>query len=303
MPQCTVDVLIVSFNTRNELATTVDSLIKSPGPHGVDVNVSVFDNGSTDGSPDMLSRDYPMVSVCRGSHNIGFGRANNELARRSAADYILLLNSDVIVTEDLVGPLIDVLASDPQAVVAGPRLVYPDGQVQYSAQRFPSLAFEIAVVLNGTRFGRLMTRCFDSAKCVERTHETSLTAARVEGRRPDFLWATCWLMRRADIVSYDLFDVTFPMYDEDLDFCKRMRAHGRTLRYVPSVELVHVGGASSPPRRKRKLMRKARLRYYRRHHGRLTAMGFLLVVPLIRALALVVEVFPVPHDVRVPSAD
>jgi GT2 family glycosyltransferase len=67
------------------------------------------------------------------------------------------------------------------------------------------------------------------------------------------------------------------MYDEDLDFCRRLQRRGETALYVPSVELVHVGGASSTSDHKRALSRRARSVYYRRNHGMLAEAAFRLL--------------------------
>lgn len=297
-----IEALIISLDTRAALRETLSSLREHRPPANVaDLRISVLDNASCDGSAEMVASQFPDVRLVRSDLNLGFGRATNRLARDSTADYLLLLNSDVVLTEDVITPLLRSLEAHSCAIVAGPRLVYPDGLVQYSAQRLPTLSYEFARVLCGRRLDRILRPVFDSRQFADTIHEVVLTRQRTEPRTPEFLWATCWLIRRADVVADGLFDDAFLMYDEDLDFCRRARERGRTLRYVSSAELVHLGSMSSPTSTvKRNLTRQARLRYYLRHHGPFAAFAYAVGVPAVEALASLLEAIPRP---RLPSTD
>ncbi|HWH94541.1 MAG TPA: glycosyltransferase family 2 protein [Baekduia sp.] len=267
-----VDVLIVSFNTKDILRDCLRSLAAWPPP-GVELRISVLDNASGDGSADMVAAEFPEVRLVRSEENLGFARGNNALAATSSATHLLLLNSDTVLTEDLVTPLLDVLESDPAIAIAGPRLVYPDGRPQMSSERFPGLGYEAARLLRGTKAQRLFAPVLDVEATLARTRQEDRADER-EPRDTDFLWATCWLLRRADVVADGLFDETFVTYDEDLDLCRRLRAGGRRIVYVPGVSVIHLGGSSSTSERKRKLMEIGRRRYYRRHHGRGTERAY-----------------------------
>jgi GT2 family glycosyltransferase len=297
-----IDALIVSFNTRETLRITLTSLLEhQPRADVGQLRVSVFDNGSSDGSANMVVENYPQVRLIQSTMNLGFGRANNRLAYTSDADYLLLLNSDVIFSQDILTPLMCALSKDARVIAAGPRLVYPNGQVQYSAQQLPTLAYEFAQALRG-RLGRAIGPLFDSRQKIDAVHEVALTDQRADPRIPEFLWATCWLIRRADVIANGLFDEEFAMYDEDLDFCRRARQRGRTLRYVSSIELVHLGGASSRTQAdKRRLMIRARRRYYRRHDGPLVAGVYGGAVPAVEKLARLVDAIPRPRSQNAPT--
>ncbi|MCW2993584.1 MAG: glycosyl transferase, group 2 family [Conexibacter sp.] len=281
-PRPTVDVLIVSYNTRDILRDCLASLAAHPPP-GADVRVSVLDNGSADGSAEMVEREFPDARLVRSSENLGFARGNNALAESSDATHLLLLNSDTILTEDLVTPLLAALESDPQVALAGPRLVYPDGRPQASSEQFPGLVYEAARLLRGTKAQALLRPVLDVDAQLARVRQEDREAERVT-RDTDFLWATCWLLRRSDMEAYGLFDEAFVTYDEDLDLCRRLRGAGRRIVYVPDVSVVHLGGSSSTSERKRKLMEIGRRRYYRRHHGRVTALTYTMLAGSIGRL-------------------
>jgi GT2 family glycosyltransferase len=275
----TVEVLIVSYNTKDILADCLRSLRAWAGP---DVGVAVLDNASRDGSADMVAAEFPEVRLLRSDENLGFGKANNRLAETSEADHLLLLNSDTILVEDLVAPLLAELRADPRRAVVGPRLEFPDGRGQWASQEFPGLFFELARTLRGSRVDRVLRRWVSLRGEIARVQQEALEHERAP-RVTSSLWATCWLLSREDARATGLFDPHFPIYDEDLDLCRRLAEMGREVVYVPGVRLVHLGGMSSASvGAKLELEHAARERYYRRHHGRLAAAAFVLLKRIAR---------------------
>jgi N-acetylglucosaminyl-diphospho-decaprenol L-rhamnosyltransferase len=277
-PPTSVDILIVSYNTRELLAECLESIESHrPPEERVKLGIKIFDNASSDGTADMVAERFPTVELTRSTTNEGFARASNTLAQASRADYLLLLNPDTVWITDVIEPLLDALRTDTSAVIAGPRLILPDGEVQLSSQHTPSLSYEFALPLRGTRLGRVGS-AWDAARIIERARQEHLRESRTP-RHTDFLWATCWLIAREEVRRHGLFDPGFPLYDEDLDLCTRLRRAGRTIIYRPDVELIHIGGASSTSAAKFKLMRAARTHYYRVHRGRVAAMAYRHAVP------------------------
>jgi GT2 family glycosyltransferase len=270
-----VEVLIVSYNTRELTLGTLRSLRAwAPSRPGLRIGVAVLDNASADRSADAVAAEFPEVRLVRSDENLGFGKANNLLAQGSDADYLLLLNSDTILVEDLVGPLLAELTRDPGNAITAPRLEFPDGRVQWSSQEFPRLRFEVARTLRGSRAERALRPIWKARAEIARVQQEPLQHERAT-RTTRSLWATCWLLRRAEAQHTGLFDDRFPIYDEDLDLCRRLAAAGRKLVYIPSVRLIHLGGMSSANLgAKLELEHAARRRYYRAHHGRLAALAF-----------------------------
>ena len=266
----TVEILIVSHNTAELLADCLTSIsCNLPSPNFASVSVAVFDNGSTDGSVEVIRSQFPSVRLLSNEENIGFARANNRLAKSSRADYLLLLNSDTRFKEDAITPLLVVLQNNPSIGVVGPRLIYPSGDPQYSSERFPNLHFEIVRALQGTRVD-VITRG-RIGRMLRRYRRVDEIDRRVS-HRSEFLWATCWLLPAEEVHQHGLFDEHFVTYDEDLDFCWRLRQRGRYVMYLATSEVIHLGGASSTSDIKRRLMFAARQKFYRRTAG-LAAVG------------------------------
>lgn len=277
-PPHSVDVLIVSYNTREILRDCLRS-IDQHRPPGIELRVSVFDNASADGSPDMIAEEFPWVRLVRSQENLGFGPANNRLAETSQADYLLLLNPDTIWTEDIVTPLRAALDADPRAIIAAPRLSWPDGRTQPSAGDLPRLSSTLAIILRnaGLRGGR-------EAPAAETTPDD-----RGHPRAVQMAWGTCWLLRREDVERDGLFDPRYTMYDEDVDYCMRALKRGRIVIYHPGVDLIHIGEASSEPRSRQDRMWVARQRFYRDHYGRAAGAFYRAMILAAKTLRAISE--------------
>jgi GT2 family glycosyltransferase len=263
-----VEVLIASYNTQELLRDCLTSLFAHQ-PEGTDLTmtVAVFDNGSGDGSADMVVAHFPAVRLIRSASNIGFARANNALVSSSTADYVMLLNSDTIWRMDVVTPLLSVLESDARIAIVGPMLLSPDGSVQPSSQRFPTLRFEVALL-----FGRKLSKVlplFGRLLRIDQALGSMAQPAASMGLLHDaeLLWATCWLSRRDDLPRDGPFSESFVTYDEDLDYCRRLHESGKRLVWVPDAKVVHIGSQSSGLVFREKLQARGRRRYYRIHHG------------------------------------
>jgi len=255
-------VVIVSYNTRNLLRECLGSFLATQTG---EYEIWVVDNNSRDGSADMVEALFPSVRLVRSQENLGFGKANNLVVLQTKTTYVMLANPDIVFTEDVLGPLRCYLESHSRVGVVGPRIASPDGSLQLSCERFPSLAYELAWQVRSTLLGRMV-----GAEAIIRKVRME-DYDHLQARPVEFLWATCWLLRRELVVKQGLFDESFKMYDEDLDFCKRIARSQWEIHYCPEATLTHIGGQSSEPAEKQVLMRRGRRAFYRKHHGILYA--------------------------------
>lgn len=282
-PPATVEVLIPSYNARDLLRDCLRSIDEHrPDPAVARVEVAVLDNASPDALGDMVAAEFPWVRLVRSDENLGHTRGNNQLAYSSTADYILLLNSDTRWLEDVVAPLLGTLRAHPEAAGVAAGLVWPDGSPQPSTGALPSLRFELARVVNGTRWARLIPGLGDAARIVERTRKVAVEVPPVQ--RVPFVWSTCFLIPRALVAAEGLYDERFEAYDSDLDWCARMAKAGRTVLFDPSVKVIHVGGASRTPTERRRRELESRRQYHEIHHGRLGALSYVVLLRLERWL-------------------
>lgn len=229
MPEPRVSVLVVNYNTRDDLARCLDHLAASREP----VETLVLDNASVDGSVAVAQRTG--VRLFASPVNQGFAAGNNLLARRARCRLLLLLNPDAFVRPDTVTRLADTLEERPDLGGVAPRLVGLDGETQRTCRRLPGY-WDLFTELSG------LSRLLPNSDLFNRWKMGGF--AHDEAREVEQVFASCWLVRRADYLALDGFDTAFPIFFNDVDLARRLLAlRGPTL-YDPSHSVVHIGGAS-----------------------------------------------------------
>ena len=225
-----LDIVIVSYNTRDDLAACLSSVYRA-APAGLE-EVFVIDNASGDGSADMVRQSFPQATLIALDRNAGFAAANNVALRRSTSSLVLLLNSDTIVPAGAIDTLIARLVAT-GAVAAGPRLVDAHGRPEVSFGRMLSPRAEWAQ--------RRLVRMAAHDDPRSRARIAQLVA---DEREVDWISGACLLVRRQAAVDAGLLDERYFMYEEDVDFCAALRARGGRIVFTPHAELVHLRGRS-----------------------------------------------------------
>jgi GT2 family glycosyltransferase len=249
VPQ-TLSVVIVNWNTRDLLRKSLASLFlyRPEGP----LEAIVVDNGSSDGSAAMVTKEFPSVRLIRNRKNEGFAKANNRGIRASRGEYVLLLNSDAFVQEGSLVGLLNFMEGSPDCAAVGPRLVNPDGTVQpYSFGDDPTLSYLVKRYCARVLRGRAL-------------HQWEGLQVQEVG------WVTgaSMLVRREAMVTAGLLDENMFMYFEDCEWCLRMRQTGWKVFFHPAFTVIHLGGQSLSHRRDaRRLYFKSLLYFYRKHYG------------------------------------
>jgi GT2 family glycosyltransferase len=268
MPEVKPDasIVIVSFNTRDRLRESLQSIASSS--HGLNVEIWVVDNNSSDGSPEMIEREFPYVHFIRSEVNLGFGAANNVALEKATGRYIVLLNSDAFLCEDSLRLAIKHMDETPGAGLGGARLVGRDGSWQPSARMFPKV-WNDAVILLGlaARFPR--SRIFGR---FDRTWADQSLPSEV-----DWVPGAFSIVRPEVLKKTGPFDPAFFLYSEEVDLCKRIKAAGYQVWYWPDIVVVHIGGESSRQVKTLEMSStgaqlvlwrmRSMLLYYRKHHG------------------------------------
>jgi GT2 family glycosyltransferase len=247
-----VDVVVVSYNSRDHLRAAVEPLSAVS-----DLRAIVVDNGSADGSVESVS-DLPLTIV-RSATNGGFAHGCNLGWRAGEAPFVLFLNPDAAIDPESVLRLVRAV-EDSAVGAAAPKIVHPDGELHYSQRRFPRLRSLYAQALF---LHRLFPRA-DWSDEVIRTQE-----AYAAPGSPDWVSGACVLVKRSALEELDGLDEGFFMYWEDTDLCRRLRSLGFGVRYQPDAVAVHVGGASGARSELVPVLAASRIRYSRKHRTRL----------------------------------
>jgi GT2 family glycosyltransferase len=259
-------VVIVSWNVRELLADCLHALFDDLAQSKLEAVVWVVDNGSTDGSPEMVARAFPAVRLITSEENLGFAAGNNRALRAILTHhasrftrYVWLLNPDTEVQAGATAALVSALDADPRAGVAGAKLLYSDRSLQQSAFRFPGL----------------LQLAFDLFYLPARFYETSLNGRYprrlYEGQAPfpvDHPLGAAMMVRAETIAQVGLLDEGFWMYCEEIDWCWRMRQAGWQALCVPAAQVVHHAGRSTGQVRVASFtaLWRSRLRLYDKHY-------------------------------------
>lgn len=247
-----VAIIIVTYDSRQEIGACLDAL--RPGHAGA-ATVTVVDNQSPDRTAEFVRQRWPMVQVIEAGGNLGFSRANNIGIAATRSEYVLLLNPDTIATPDAIARLVRALDSQPDAAIAGPRLLDEHRQPELSFGPPISPWGELTQKLRMTLYARRVPM---AVQYVERRSREAGDRAWVTG--------ACLLIRRTDLEAAGLLDERYFMYTEDVDLCTAVRARGRRVIFVPEAEVIHLRGRSAArnPETER-LRRRSQLAYYEKH--------------------------------------
>ena len=228
-----LSIVIVNWNGLAVLRNCLDSIFGAS--HGLEFEVIVVDNASTDGSPEMVAAEFPVVRMIRNDWNAGFACANNIGISAARGENLLLLNSDTLVLDGAIDRSLAYLDKDPRCGVVGCRVLYPDGAFQSSYYRVHGLAdifmtrFLPFDLVRGNRLNR--SRYWGKVF-------TQPTAVEVV--------AGCFFLLRKEVISTaGMLDEDFFMYGEDEEWCFRIRRHGWSIVHLPAPQVVHIHGFSA----------------------------------------------------------
>jgi GT2 family glycosyltransferase len=253
-----LDIIIVSHNTRHDLAACLASIETAP-PASLGT-VFVVDNASVDGSPDVVRERWPGVELVQLDRNVGFGAANNVALARATSPLVVFLNSDTVVGEGAFDRLVDRLIAA-GAVAAGPRLVDAHGRPELSFGAMLTPLAELAQSLRG--------RVGAGTGAIGRRYLQRRTSRE---RRVDWVSGACLLVRRDAVMAAGGFDERYFMYEEDVDLCAALRARGGQILFTPAATITHLRGrsiqASGGTRRTPRHYDLSHLAFYEKHAPR-----------------------------------
>ena len=148
MSDLELSIVVVSFNTRELTRSCLQSI--SDHCHGLDYELILVDNASSDGSTEMVARDFPQVRLLANSENLGFARANNQAFELASGRFVLLVNPDTEVRENTVQACLEFADTRPDAGAIGCKVEYPNGDQQNTVFRYlrPRYVFINAFIPN-----------------------------------------------------------------------------------------------------------------------------------------------------------
>lgn len=262
-PSPVLSVLIANWNTRTLLQSLLRSL--QAHPPSVSHEIIVVDNGSIDGSADMVRGEFPLIRLMSNERNRGYAAAHNQAAAIAQGEFLLLLGSDTAVLGRSVQSMVDYITSHLEVGAVTCRLLNPDHSVQQSCRRFPTLLDAVATYLSL----HMMARRYNIADFdFYRTQEVEQPAA------------TCLMIRRSIFGKIGLFDERLAILYNDVDLCHRLLSAGWKIVYLADAEVLHYGSQSTKratPEVRLEMYRNVLVYYFRRFG----TMALILLLPIL----------------------
>lgn len=267
-------VVIVNYNVKFYLEQCLRSLAKAT--EGIESEVYVVDNDSSDGSVSYLREKFPDVIFVENKENVGFARANNIAIRRSQSEYVLLINPDTFVGENFIHDCIELLDNNTEIGATGARMINLNGSFASESRR--------GIPTPSTAFYKMSGLCsmFPKSRTFGRYYMKYLDEYQVSPI--EIISGACMFIRRSVLEECGLLDEQFFMYGEDIDLSYRMLKTGKKNYYIPS-RILHYKGESTKKNTYRYVyvFYQAMYLFFKKHFGH---YGLLLSVPIKTAIYL-----------------
>ena len=269
-----MSIVLVCWNNKAYLDPCLKSLYEAGLKSSFDV--VVVDNGSTDGSQQMLAEKYPQVRLIQNPGNLGLGKASNQGIEATQGRYILLLNNDTLVNAPALDGLVELLEAHPEAGAAGGKLLNADSTFQAGYAPFSTLREEFLIV---THIGEMLWPGYPSH------------GASDEIRTAGWLSSACLLLRRRALNQVGLLDESYFIYGDEADLQYRLNNANWKVYYLPSSAIIHFGGRSMDRWKRRKMVYRGKMLFYQKNYGFLRTLLLRMLFFVMSALKLIVWVF------------
>lgn len=278
-----LSIIIVNWNSKNYLQKCIASILSSKIK--AIYEIVVVDNGSFDGSGEMLRQYYPQVKFIQNDKNVGFAKANNIAFKGSSGSHVLFLNPDTEIVDSAIDILFEQMQKLPQAGAIGCKHLNADGSVQTDCiQSFPT-------ILNQLLNSEFLRGLFPTSPL---WGMASLFSATKGATEVEVISGACIMMKRSLFERIGQFSQDYFLYAEDLDLCYKVRQVGYKNYYVPNAIIFHFGGTSTQQRPSDfaiVMMRASVFRFLRKTRGEMYGWAYrcsMLIAAVGRMLCLLV---------------
>ncbi|MDJ0674197.1 MAG: glycosyltransferase family 2 protein [Calothrix sp. MO_167.B42] len=245
-------IILVNYNGADVLLDCLNSIEKFIPKHNLDI--IVVDNASQDDSRKLIADKFPHIHLIKLPENRGFGAGNNAGASIATGEFLLLLNTDTILTENILPHLIDLMYTNPQIGIVGPKLLNADGSFQVSFAHTISIQGEYQTLKL-----HQAAKNPSQLKIIEQQYQ--------DIQEVDVVVGAALLIRSSLFQALGGFDENFFMYFEESDLCQRVRNQGYKIVYTPHVSLIHLKGYSTQQAASPMAIeyRRSQMYYYYKH--------------------------------------
>ncbi len=228
-----VSIIIVNYFSADCLEKCLSHLLQARPKGGMEIIVV---NNSPGEPLDDLQAAHPQIILIKAEENLGFGPACNLGFSKARGKFVLLINPDAFIEPEAVNQAISYMQDHPRVGVVGGQLVDEEGNWQPSARMFPTF-FDKFFMLSG------LAARFEKNRVLGRMDMTWWD--HMEPREVDWVVGAFFMVRAEVFKALGGFDPRYFLYYEELELCRRVKAYGFEVHYVPSIRVHHIGGASS----------------------------------------------------------
>jgi GT2 family glycosyltransferase len=272
-----ISIVLVCWNNKDYLEPCLQSLYDGKLKYTFDV--VCVDNGSTDGSQEMLREKFPDVILIENGRNVGLSKASNQGIAATNGKYVLLLNNDTIVNCRALETMYELLESNQAAGAAGGKLLNGDGTFQGGYAKFSNLSEEFMIA---TSLGARIWPGYPSH------HDCQ------EAKPVGWLSSACLMVRRAALEKVGLLDENYFIYGDEADLQYRLNQAGLPVYYIPYATTIHYGGKSMNRWKRRKMVYRGKLLFYQKNYGWLPTVLLRILLAVLSLLKLIVWVLLLP---------
>jgi GT2 family glycosyltransferase len=262
-PKFDISVVIVTYNNHRIITRCLATLSDVLADYSA--QLCIIDNHSSDGTPDLLQQpnfwkqfSFDAVEELYNPANLGYTKGVNQGLRLAAGRYVLMLNPDIIFEANPFGELLEILRNDQNIGVVSPQFRFPDDTIQPSCRRFPT---KRDVFFEFLGLSKLFSNSayFNAWRMPDFTHTESCDVKQPQGA---FLLTRCEVLEKIGVL-----DESFPMFFSDVDWCRRVIDHNWRIRFIASVYVYHIRGASVNQKRAHMIVssHKSFVDYFRKY--------------------------------------
>ena len=250
--------IIVNYNNSQPLQSCLESIFKTI--RGIDFEVIVVDNSENDPGMQVLKNLFSEVQFIFNSSNVGFSKANNQAALVAQGDALIFINPDTILSDKAINSMHNYLVSHSAAGALGPKVVDPDGSLQYSCRRYPTL------------WTGLFNRYSILSRLFPKNHFTSqylmLDFNHNDIVPVDWLSGCCLMAPKKVFEQIGGFDENYFLFNEDVDLCRMINKIGKEVIYFPKATVHHHVSTSNSKTSARVIMKRhlGMMHYFKKHH-------------------------------------
>ncbi|MGC2423984.1 MAG: glycosyltransferase family 2 protein [Nitrospirota bacterium] len=255
-----LSVSIISHDGKERILACLKSVFDTAD--GLDMEVIVVENASSDGSAEAISEKFPQVKLIRNMMREGFSANHNKALRQARGSLVLLLNDDTLIHPGALKTMVDFMRANPRAGAAGAMLLNPDGTVQYAGKSAPTVLAAIIVSLG-------LHRLFPDNPVTSRYYgrKSGSLASGAGPEEVESVNGAAMIVRHGALEKAGYLDEGFFLFCEDVDLSIRIRQAGYKLYFLPDARVTHIRGASTGGRRIVLIYHLSLFRFYRKHYS------------------------------------